>query len=581
MPEHITQEFLDLIKLPNTNAQRLNYLFVMPRIVTRDDMTYQLPYGFCMVSSALKASGRSVFTLNLNYKANPYDLLRQTIIDNSIDVIATGGLSGQYSPLKEITDTAKSAKPDVITIVGGGIITAEPDVAMEALGTADYGIIGEGEITINALAYALENDEDVELVEGVVLRDGTVAPMRPEVANLDLLPFPDYDGFEYSLLLRDKLFSSSGVNEKTAVVTTGRSCPFNCTFCFHSSGKKYRRRSIDNIFQEINWIISNYDIKYIMFVDELFVKDKKFVKEVTDRIKKFNVKYWVQTRVDMITKEILQMLKDSGCYEITYGVESADNNILKSMQKNITVEQIERAFNLSCEVGLPSKGYIIFGDLAETAETINNSLNWWRAHPEFDIRLWWILTFPGSHLYKVACERGLISDRVQYLKNNDTQLNISKMSDEQYWEMVKKVELFQTLSTAGVNINFDDIDDIAGAIGKNLNHLLKKHEIAIWPATLDIIIVLNYISSAFVSSNKVVFINANPNDSYVLGIERFGKRVYTPDEILANSDVDTVLYAFGHRSSHKVYAQISKMIKTQYPKVRQMINISELLKKVI
>ncbi|WP_094606113.1 hypothetical protein SPSIL_007830 [Sporomusa silvacetica DSM 10669] len=581
MPEHITQEFLDLIKLPNTNAKRLNYLFVMPRIVTRDDMTYQLPYGFCMVSSALKASGRSVFTLNLNYKANPYDLLRQTIIDNSIDVVATGGLSGQYSLLKEITDTAKSANPDVITIVGGGIITAEPDVAMEALGTADYGITGEGEITINALAYALENDGDVGQVEGVVLREGTVSPLRPEIANLDILPFPDYDGFEYNLLLRDKMFSSSGVNEKTAVVTTGRSCPFNCTFCFHSSGKKYRRRSIDNIFQEIDWIISNYDIKYIMFVDELFVKDKKFVKEITDRIKKLNVKYWVQTRVDMITKEILQMLKDSGCYEITYGVESADNNILKSMQKNITVEQIERAFNLSCEVGLPAKGYIIFGDLEETVETINNSLNWWRAHPEFDIRLWWILTFPGSYLYKVACRRGLISDRVQYLKNNDTQLNISKMSDEQYWEMVKRVELFQTLSTDGVDINFDDIDDVIGAIGENLDYLLKEHEIAIWPATLDIITVLDYISSTFVSSDKVVFINANPYDSYVLGTERFGKRVYTPDEILANSDVDTVLYAFGHRSSRKVHAQISKMIKTQYPNVKQMINISELLKKVI
>ncbi|MCW2278809.1 B12-binding domain-containing radical SAM protein [Heliophilum fasciatum] len=581
MTEHITQEFLNLIKLPDIKAKRLNYLFVMPRIVTRDDMTYQLPYGFCMVSSALKASGRSVVTLNLNYKANPYELLRQTIIDNSIDVVATGGLSGQYSLLKAITDTVKSVNPEVITIVGGGIITAEPDVAMAALGTADYGIIGEGEITINALAYALEKDEDVRVVEGIVLRDGTVTQLRSEIANLDILPFPDYDGFEYSLLLRDKMFSSSGVNEKTAIVTTGRSCPFNCTFCFHSSGKKYRRRSIDNIFQEINWIISKYDIKYIMFVDELFVKDERFVKEVTKRIKKLDVKYWVQTRVDMITKEILLMLKDSGCYEITYGVESADNNILKSMQKNITVEQIERAFNLSREVGLPAKGYIIFGDLEETAETISNSLRWWRAHPEFDIRLWWILTFPGSYLYKVACERGLISDRVQYLKNNDTQLNISKMSDEQYWEMVKKVELFQMLSSDGVNINFEDIDNVVGTISKNLDNLLKEHEIAVWPATLDIITMLGYISSTFVCSDKVVLINTNPNDSYVLGTERFGKKVYTPDEILTDRNVDTVLYAFGHRSSHKVRAQISEMIKNQYPNVKQIINISGLLKNVI
>ena len=134
MIEHITQEFLDLIKLPNETGARLNYLMVMPRIVTRRDMTYQLPYGFCMVSAALKASGRNVFTLNLNYKEDIGALLAQMIRAHSIDVVATGGLSGQFSLIKEITDAAKRIKPDIITMVGGGIITAEPMAALEALG---------------------------------------------------------------------------------------------------------------------------------------------------------------------------------------------------------------------------------------------------------------------------------------------------------------------------------------------------------------------------------------------------------------------------------------------------------------
>lgn len=89
----------------------------------------------------------------------------------------------------------------------------------------------------------------------------------PEISNLDILPFPDYEGFEYHMLIRNGLFMNAGVQEKTVVIATGRSCPFNCTFCFHSSGKKYRRRSVDNIFKEIEWVITNYGINYIIFVD--------------------------------------------------------------------------------------------------------------------------------------------------------------------------------------------------------------------------------------------------------------------------------------------------------------------------
>lgn len=581
MIEHITQEFLNLIKMPDKAGKHLNYLLVMPRIVTRKDMTYQLPYGFCMVTAALKASGRSVFTLNLNYKENIDILLEQMIQEYSIDVVATGGLSGQFSLLKEITDAAKRIKPDIITMVGGGIITAEPITALEALETADYGMIGEGEITINALAYALEHDNDPCEVAGVVVKNrdypGNEYLRRPEIANLDVLPFPDYDGFEYYMLTQSNMFSAAGVQAKTAIVTTGRSCPFNCTFCFHSSGKRYRKRSVKNVLKEIDWIMDRYDIQYIMFVDELFASDAQYLKELTAQIKNRNIKYWVQTRVDMVSKETLELLRDSGCYEITFGVESADDRILKSMQKRITVAQIEHAFDLAQEVGLPAKGYIIFGDLEETEDTINTSLVWWNRHPDYNIRLWWILTFPGSYLYQVACERGMIPDHVKYLRENNTQLNLSKMSDTVYWNMVNQVELYQILVSAGVQLNFDKVRPVAEELGRALENLLNNHKIAVWPATLDNISMLSYISPKFASHEDVVFVNVNPQDSYVLGANLGEKKVYTPDTAFERCDFDLVLYAFGHRDAGKVYEQICGMAQKSYPSVKQIIKLSELL----
>lgn len=578
MPENITQQFLDLIKLPNPNGKCLRYLFVMPRIAMGVNNAYRMPYGFCLVSSALKASGRNVFTLNLNYKPNPYDLLGETIVNNDIDVVFTGGLSGQFAILKEILDTAKLVKPNVITCVGGGILTADPTTAMAALETADYGIIGEGELTVNAFAYSLENNENAGLEAGVITRDGTMGSPRPGVSDLDILPFPDYDGFEMYLLLRDDLlryrvsFSDNGVP-----VAIGRSCPYGCTFCFNSSGRKYRKRSFESIRRELDWILCNYPtVKLIQFFDDLFSKDIEFLKKLTGYMKERNLRYQIFQRVDSVSREMLQLLKDSGCQYVFLGVESADDSILKSMRKKITVKQIEHAFNLGLEIGINVRGNIIFGDPEETPETIRNTLNWWKRNSKYNITTAWVFTFPGTHLYKLACDRNIISDKIQYLKNGDMQINLTKMPDDVYWSMVQKVSLFSILSTNGVDINFDEMDNIVEALSSRLDHLSETHKVAIWPAKFDIIAMLNEISPKFITSDHVVFVNIDPSSSYVAACERYGKRVCTPDEALSGGDIDTVFYALGSRAvGDMVYNQIRKALNEDYSSVKQLLKITD------
>jgi radical SAM superfamily enzyme YgiQ (UPF0313 family) len=575
MIENITQEFLQLINLPRRDGEYLRWLLVVPRFVSRDDMSYQFPTGFALASSALKASGREVHTLNLNYKADCLELLRRTVVDKGINIVATGGLSGQYAALKEIFDAAKSAKPDVVTVCGGGIITADPAVAMAALETVDYGVVGEGEITVNALAYALENGSDVAQVSGLVLKKGEMTAARPEITNLDMLPFPDYDGFEFEQTLRAGLVSSDALAVYTTNVAISRSCPYNCTFCFHPSGTKYRRRSLDNVFREIDWLMAKYGLSRFTFSDELFISDKKFADAFCERIKPYNLAWWAQTRVDTVTEDILRQLKDAGCYTISYGVESADNSVLKSMRKNITVEQINRAFDAANAAGLTSYGNLIFGDLAETEETLANSLAWRNLHTDYDIRLAWILTYPGSHLYKVACERGIIKDPVQYLKDGCPQINVSNMSDEKYWNKVRRVELFKILYALG---DRPDISRISfGAAEEKLNHLLAVGKIAVWPATLRSVEMLQSISDDFINAENVYFVNIDSNSQWVNGLERFGKRMNTPD-IIGRLGIDTVLYPYQSVNVVDIFAQITDMIKQSYPTVKRIIKIADLLK---
>jgi radical SAM superfamily enzyme YgiQ (UPF0313 family) len=574
IPEHITQEFLDIIKLPNPSGKRLNYLLVMPYYVEDTARIYLFPHGIALVLSALKASGRSVFTLNLNYKENPLELLRRTIVENNIDVVATGGLSGNYEALKSVLDCVKSAKANIVTIVGGGIVTADPIIAMQALETADYGVIGEGEITINELAYALENDLDVSIVAGIVTKFGMITKSRMEIANLDCLPFPDYDGFEFTYLMGEKIYKAGNVLEKSAIVTASRSCPYNCTFCFHSSGKKYRRRSLDNVFEEIDYIVNKYKPAILYMNDELFFSNHKIIGEFCERIKKYNIPWSCAGRVDTVNREILQIVKDSGCIALSLGIESADNSILKSMRKNIMVEQIETAFTAAYDVGLEAYGNLIFGDLEETRETIVHSLNWWKAHQNWTIYLFWIYTFPGSHLYKTAIERGIITDPVKYLKDNRMQINVSKMADKEYWDMVVNVELFQWLYGAGIDVDIEALDSCV--IIKKLTDLCASGKVAVWPTILTVAEMLNRISPEFVAHPNTFLVNVNPYEERSKGVfEITGKPLLLP-QVIKDNQIEAVLYAFPQVKSTAL-SEITTMIDGLYPSVKRIVTIKDLL----
>lgn len=574
--QNVTQEFLDSIKLPNPYGKKLNYLLVVPRY-RQDDYAYFFPIGLAMVSSALKASGRNVQVLNLNYKENHLGLLRDAIAKNNIDVVLSGGLSFQYDILKEIFDTAKMTKPEIITIAGGGIISAEPDVAMQALETADYGVIGEGEITVNELAYALENDNDIAGLQGIVNNSGNTPPAT-EISNLDMLPFPDYESFEFDVLISKEVFSIDDSQmtqeDNRTIISLSRSCPYNCTFCFHPLGKKYRRRSMDSAFSELGYLINMYKIEYFRFADEMFIFNDKYIKEFCKRIIPYNIKFCAQTRVDTVNKEKLQMLKDAGCVLLTMGVESADNSVLKSMKKNITVEQIENAFDLAKEVGIDSSGVLILGDPCENEHTIRNTLNWRIKHSDYMLQITWIISYPGSEDYKIACERGVIEDRVQFLKEGCPQVNISQLSDADYWEMVNRIRIFSALFNAGIYV---DIGSIKLSMLNNKLHELVKGDakVAIWPTTIGHINLLNNISPQFIVNKNVFLVNINPHHVWAQKAALYGQ-IFTP-RVIADKHIQTVLCLSGNPLMPRLPEEIEEMCKRDYPSVKQFIKLVDLL----
>lgn len=270
---------------------------------------------------------------------------------------------------------------------------------------------------------------------------------------MDILPFPDYEGFGIEKAIM-KAASTFDMNEQGVLpIVTSRSCPCLCTFCFHTNGNKYRCRSMDNVFEEIDALYKKYHPTYFYIVDESFGTNKKRVMEFCERIKPYNIKWRASYRVTDMTKEIADILKDGNCDSVAFGMESADNSILKSMKKGITIEQTEHAIKLCEAAKLNIQGNFIFGDIAETMETAKNTIAWWKEHEKFGFGLNFITTYPGTYLFKYAMENKIVTDEVKFIQDGCPMINVSKMTiDEMKW-------LAEQINTLPLR-NLDDVQKI-------------------------------------------------------------------------------------------------------------------------
>lgn len=381
-----------------------------------------------------------------------YAYLADYIRSEKIDCVLSGGLCPEWKVIKKIFDTAKSVRPDIITICGGGMITSEPIPCAKLL-QVDYAVVGQGEITDVELVQTLIGHGDVAKVNGIVYRtkDGEYKQTLPreEIHDLDTVPFPNYEGLDMDKYLdeqkvSDQLgFSCSYDRPRTMAMVLGRSCPYQCKFCFHPSGTKYRQRSLDNFFKELDVVVKTYHPKSLSIMDELFSADPKQVDEFCKRIKTYGLTWVVQMRVDMkgLSLELLKNMRDAGCCCISYGLESYSPKVLKNMRKHITPEQIEHTLKMTYDASINIIGNFIFGDEVEDESTIYETMRFWFDHPQYGINLSMIETYPGSEYYKELVQCGKITDKLAFLKRDDWRINLMQMPDETYWKYVVLVQL--------------------------------------------------------------------------------------------------------------------------------------------
>ena len=278
--------------------------------------------------------------------------------DIRADFIGLTSTTPQASNLEKIYGVLRKNNPDAFFVMGGNHATAFPEKFLE-MGFNSV-IVGEGE---NAILNIINDLKEGKKPEEII--------KKPFIEDIDTLPFPARD----LIPINEYEFLIDGKNATT--VLSSRGCPYRCIFCANNVwGKTVRQRSSKNVIEEAKELKEKYGFERIMFFDDTFIINRKRLFEICDGLKELELKWRCFIRANLVDKEMLKKMKDSGCVEVGVGIESGSQKILDIIKKDTTVEMNSNVIKMCKEINLVCKAFIMVGLPGETKETLEETKKW-------------------------------------------------------------------------------------------------------------------------------------------------------------------------------------------------------------
>ena len=334
------------------------------------------PLGLLYLASSCEAMGIEVELLNIS-ENDLSNIPHHYIVGLSINS------SYNYSAFYDSIETIRK-KCDVL-VIGGQHTTIFPKETLSEL-KADYIIIGEGEYSLPQLIHDCYADID-PCGDNIISKNNSNKTYTEQIRidNLNDLPFPARHLMnDNDVLLEGRIY---GEDIKSISLITSRGCPHNCEFCANVY-KGFRYRSAENIELEISQLVKDYpEMRGLVFMDENLLFSNEHMKSICERIKKFQLKWTCNARVDYFNKFLAQQMKDCGCVEIKYGVESGSQRILDKMNKKITTAQISEALIGTHEMGIRTKCFLMFGFPGDNIESAKETIDFISSHERYISRI--------------------------------------------------------------------------------------------------------------------------------------------------------------------------------------------------
>jgi anaerobic magnesium-protoporphyrin IX monomethyl ester cyclase len=395
------------------------------------DLSRDRPHlGILLLAAVARESGWEVKVIDpYPFQWSDDEIARQ-VREFRADVIGISSHTLGIINANRLAGLLKSHLPRVPILIGGPHVTSAAKLTLQEFPHFDYAVVGEGEETLVELLPALQRDatgEELEKIDGIAFRArdrGVVlTPRRRYRMDLDTLPMPAWDLLpQYPFMYSPAVSFGSGTRLTGSLFST-RGCPWRCRFCDRGVfGDTLRTFSAAYVMKQVLHLYHEYGVREIMFGDDTLLADTQRMYELAELLidAKLDLKWECMARVVDADEELYPLLKRSGCFEISYGIESADDRVSKLVSKPINQESVRRAIAITKQAGIKVRGYFIFGLPGETKETLATTSNFILTSGLDAAAIFACTPYPGSALFEMAPQYGSFERRWNKMNNVET-----------------------------------------------------------------------------------------------------------------------------------------------------------------
>ena len=399
------------------------------------------PLGLMYIASYMRDNNLNASIIDITSSRNKEHIFSE-IIDRikkeNAKVVGISCMSSDYFDTLKLAEHIKNVSKDTIVVIGGVHPTLFPEHFFDEINTVDYVILGEGEKSSTQLIKSLIEDSSVKEIAGIGYRNKngklTINPQN-SLKDLDKLPIPTYDLINMDYYTEVNEWIIRGIPISGFYIYSSRSCPFDCSFCANKNlfGRGQRYRSPKKVVDEISYLFEMYKIDGLYFFDDTFTTKKEHVLEICREIKTRKLKFvWgCETRANLLNEELLREMKSAGCLQIDFGVETASNELLKKINKGVSVDDVRKVYSLCDKVGIRKLSNYLFNLPGETevdvkqtialAKELNSHINVFNC----------MTLYPGTDMFKEYCGSVDMSD-IEQFANYDYFDNFLNLIEKKY-----------------------------------------------------------------------------------------------------------------------------------------------------
>ena len=397
----------------------MKILLILPSFRYMNEKYYEAPpLGLGYLAAVLQRRGAQVKIIDVQIERISQKELSERVREYAPNLIGVSIVTEARHSAAQSIKQFRKILPDALIIAGGPHPSLTPQDTLEKIPELDLIVKGEGEETISDVFSFLIGEKNLDSILGISYRkDGKIIhnPARPPIEDLDKVPFPARDLFPLNKYFCEKDIPGKK-RKRFATMISSRGCSMSCIFCATSMvwGKKITYRSIPNMIEEISFLMNNYGIGGISIEDDSFSitpsRVEKFCKELID--KKIDISWICCLRVDILTKDLLELMKQAGCFHIVFGAESGNDHILKNvLKKSITKQQIWNVSKWCEELGIYTEREFLISIPTETYEMAMDTIDFMQKLDknfggQSDLNV--LRIYPGTEVERLAVQKGII-----------------------------------------------------------------------------------------------------------------------------------------------------------------------------